>query len=267
VEKIRVLIVDDEPLERLVIRQLLRAEPDVEIIGECADGREAVVAINEREPDIVFLDVQMPLMDGFGVVEAVGPESLPAVVFVTAYDEHAIRSFEVRALDYLLKPVDPRRFQKALKRASEQSVARKAKRLNQKISALLRSFDQLKAVGVLPAPPERIVIKEQGHILFLSADEIDWLCAHGNYVRLHAGRETHLLRETVGGMERRLDPRKFVRLRRSTIVRAELIKELHPLFNGEYAVILKDGTRLQWSRRYRKNLDALLKGVPLQRLI
>lgn len=259
-KKIRALIVDDEPIARRGIRQLLRTEPDIEIVGECADGREAVAAIEERHPDLVFLDVQMPLMGGFGVVEAVGVENLPAVVFVTAYDKHAIRAFEVNALDYLLKPIDPERFQKTLARARRQAGVSKEKRLDHQLSALLRSLDELKAAGAQPAPPERVVIKEQGHISFLNTDEIDWLCAHGNYVQLHAGRETHLLRETVDGMERRLDPRKFVRLRRSIIVRAERIKELHPLFNGEYAVILKDGTRLQSSRRYRKNLDALLKG-------
>ena len=259
-EKIRALIVDDEPIARRGIRHLLRTEPDVEIVGECANGRDAIAAIEEQEPDLIFLDVQMPLMGGFEAVEALGAENLPAVVFVTAYDEHAIRAFEVHALDYLLKPVDPERFQKTLARARERAVASKARLLDHKLSALLRSLDELKAGGTQSAPLERVVIKEQGHISFLSADEIDWLCAQGNYVRLHAGRETHLLRETVDGMERKLDPRKFIRLRRSTIVRAEQIKELHPLFDGEYAVILKDGTRLRSSRRYRKNLDALLKG-------
>lgn len=259
-EKIRALIVDDEPIARRGIRQHLQAEPDVEIVGECANGREAVAAIDKQKPDLIFLDVQMPLMDGFGVVEAVGAENLPAVVFVTAYDEHAIRAFEVNALDYLLKPIDPERFQKTLARVREQVDGSKAKRLDYKLSALLRSLEEIKGMEAQAAALERVVLKEQGRISFLSADEIDWLCAQGNYVQLHAGRETHLLRETVDGMESKLDPRKFVRLRRSTIVRAERIKELHPLFNGEYAVILKDGTRLQSSRRYRKNLDALLKG-------
>ena len=259
-DKIRTLIVDDEPIARRGIRQLLRQEPDIAIVGECADGREAVAAIKEQKPDLVFLDVQMPLMSGFGVVEALGAENLPAVVFVTAYDEHAIRAFEVHALDYLLKPVDPERFDKTLARARAQANASKAMGLDHKLAALLRSLDELKATGAQLAPPGRLVIKEQGRISFLSTDEIDWLCARGNYVELHAGRETHLLRETVEGMELKLNHRKFVRLRRSTIVRTEQIKELHPLFNGEYAVILKDGTRLQSSRRYRKNLDALLKG-------
>jgi two-component system LytT family response regulator len=260
-EKIRVLIVDDERIARRGIRQLLQTERDIEIIGECANGLEAVEAIERERPHLIFLDVQMPRMDGFGVVEAVGAENLPAVVFITAYDEHAIRAFEVSALDYLLKPLDPERFQKTLTRARLQLYSLKTKQLDHKLSALLRSVEELKATGAREANAlERVVIKEQGRISFLSVDEIDWLCAHGNYVQLHAGRETHLLRETVDGMEGKLSSNKFVRLRRSTIVRTERIKEMQSLFNGEYVVILKDGTRLQSSRRYRKNLDALLKG-------
>ena len=258
-EKIRALIVDDEPIARRGIRQLLQTQPDIEIAGECANGLEAVNAIGKQRPNLVFLDVQMPLMDGFGVVEAVGAESLPAVVFVTAYDEHAIRAFEVSALDYLLKPIDPDRFQKTLARVRAQMESPGAKRLDHKLSALLRSVDELKRARTPATSLERVVIKEQGRIFFLGVDEIDWLCAQGNYVELHAGRETHLLRETVDGMEGKLDSGKFIRLRRSTIVRTERIKEMQPLFNGEYVVILKDGTRLQSSRRYRKNLDALLK--------
>jgi two-component system LytT family response regulator len=259
-EKIRALIVDDEPIARRGIRQQLKIEPDVEIVGECANGLEAIAAIESQKPDLIFLDVQMPLLDGFGVVEALGAENPPAVVFVTAYDEHAIRAFEVNALDYLLKPIDFERFQKTLARVREQLKGLKTKQLDHKLSALLRSLDEFKSTEAQTAPLDRVVIKEQGRISFLSVDEIDWLCAQGNYVQLHAGSETHLLRETVDGMESKLAPGKFVRLRRSTIVRTERIKELHPLFNGEYAVILKDGTQLQSTRRYRKNLDALLKG-------
>lgn len=255
-ETIRALIVDDEPIARRGLRQNLQRESDVEIVGECANGREAIAAIKELSPDLVFLDVQMPLLDGFGVIESLGAEATPAVVFVTAYDEHAIRAFEVNALDYLLKPIDPERFRKTLARARGQIVNSHSKQLEQKFAALLRSLDEFKASGATPASLERIAIKEQGRVFFLSVNEIDWLCAQGNYVRLHAKGETHLLRETMDGMERKLDPRHFLRLRRSTIVRIERIKELHPLFNGEYAIVLKDGTQLISSRRYRKNLDA-----------
>lgn len=260
-ESIRALIIDDEPIARRGIRRLLESEPDIEVIGECTDGREAIDAIEKQNPDLIFLDVQMPLVDGFGVIKEVGARNLPAVVFITAYDEHAIRAFEVNALDYVLKPVDPERFTRTLARAREHIGDSRTKRLDEKLTALLRSLQQVQGLGEPPPQPERIAIKKQGHISFIGTEEIDWLCAQGNYVQVHAGPETHLLRETVDGMERRLDPRKFVRLRRSTIVRTQQIKEMHPLFNGEYAVILKDGTRLQSSRRYRKNLDTVLKGT------
>lgn len=258
-EKIRALIVDDEPIARRGIRKHLQNETHVEIIGECANGREAIAAVEKQKPDLVFLDVQMPLMDGFEVVEAIGAKNLPVIVFVTAYDEHAIRAFEVNALDYLLKPVDGERFQKTLARAREQISGSETKQLEQKLTALLRSLEELKAESQQATYVERVVIKEAGRVFFVRVAEIHWISAHGNYVQLHAGRETHLLRETMDSMESKLDPRKFLRLRRSTIVRIECIKELHPLFKGEYAVVLKDGTRLQSSRRYRKNLDALLK--------
>ncbi len=259
--KIRALIVDDEPIARRGIRQQLQTEPDVEVVGECGNGREAVAAIKKQNPDLVFLDVQMPILDGFGVVESVGAENLPAVVFVTAYDEHAIRAFEVNALDYLLKPVDPERFQKTLARAREQVNGSETKHLNQKLSALLQSLEEFQPnVAAQPTYLERIAIKNRGRVFFLSVDEIDWLRAQGNYVELHAKDDAHLLRETMDGMESKLDPRKFLRLRRSTIVRVERIKELQPLFNGEYAILLKDGTQLVSSRRYRQNLNALLKG-------
>ena len=256
---LRTLIVDDEPIARRGIRQQLQTERDIEIVGECGNGREAVAAIRELSPDLVFLDVQMPLLDGFGVIESLGDDAMPIVVFVTAYDEHAIRAFEVNALDYLLKPVDPERFQKTLARAREQATGSETKHLNQKLSALLQSLGEFQPKAAQPAYLERIAVKKEGRVLFLSVDQLDWLRAQGNYVELHAGSETHLLRETMDGMESKLDPRKFLRLRRSTIVQVERIKELRPLFNGEYEVLLKDGTQLVSSRRYRQNLDALLK--------
>ncbi|HEY9403227.1 MAG TPA: response regulator [Pyrinomonadaceae bacterium] len=260
--KISALIVDDEPIARRGLRQHLKTESDVEVIGECANGREAVAAIEQQMPDLVFLDVQMPLLDGFGVIEAVGTKKLPAVVFVTAYDEHAIRAFEVNALDYLLKPIDGDRFQKTLARAREQLRGSKTKQIEQKLAALLQSLGEHRPEGRQTKYLERVVIKESGCVFFLRADEIDWIRAHGNYVQIHIKGAAHLLRETMDGIESKLDPGKFLRLRRSTIVRIERIKELHHLFNGEYAVILKDGTQLSSSRRYRQNLDALLKGLP-----
>lgn len=256
---IRTLIVDDEPIARRGIRRQLQAEADVEIVGECRNGEEAVVAIGELSPDLVFLDVQMPLLDGFGVIESLDAETTPAVVFVTAYDEHAIRAFEVNALDYLLKPIDPERFRKTLARARVQASGAETKHLDQKLSALLQSLRELQPTQAQPQYLKRIAIKEEGRVFFLSVEQLDWLRTQGNYIELHVDGDTHLLRETMDGMESKLDPRKFLRLRRSTIVQVERIKELRPLFNGEYAVLLKDGTELVSSRRYRQNLDALLK--------
>jgi len=253
--KIRVLIVDDEPLARRGIRQLLETETDFEIAGEAANGREAISSIETYAPDLVFLDVQMPLLDGFSFVEKVGAGFLPEIVFVTAYDEHAIRAFEINALDYLLKPVDPLRFQKTLERVREKIKNSKPHGLEQKLSALLENLESSKPENYL----ERIALKEAGRVTFLSIDEILWISSEGNYVKLHAKSETHLLRETMDAIEQKLNPQKFVRLRRSTIVRIEQIKELHPLFNGEFEVVLKNGIKLSSSRRYRKNLDALLK--------
>lgn len=258
-DKIRILIVDDEPIARRGIRANLKAERDVEIIGECSNGSEAVAAIERQNPDLIFLDIQMPVLDGFGVVAALGAENLPAVVFVTAFDEHAIRAFEINALDYLLKPVDPERFQKTLERVREQIKHSKTSDFSDKISALLVNLESVQPQTERAAYLERLVIKDAKCIKFLKADDVDWISSEGNYVKVFASGKSHLLRETMDAMERKLDPQKFLRLRRSTIVRVEKIRELYPLFNGEFEVVLNDGTRLTSSRRYRQNLDALLK--------
>jgi two-component system LytT family response regulator len=258
-ENIRTLIVDDEPIARRGIRQQLRPEADVEIIGECANGREAVAAIRKQSPDLIFLDVQMPLLDGFGVVDAIGVDNLPAVVFVTAYDEHAIRAFEVNALDYLLKPIDQDRFQKTLSRVRLQLNGAKIEQLQRKFASLLQHLEESKTESTRTKYSGGIAIRESSRVFFLSVDEIDWINAQGNYIQIHTEGSAHLLRETMKGIETKLDPEKFLRIRRSTIVRIERIKELHPLFNGEYAVSLRNGTQLTSSRRYRHNLEALLK--------
>lgn len=254
-ESIRVLIVDDEPVARRGLRNQLRRAGDVEVIGEAGNGRDAVQIIIQTRPDLVFLDVQMPLLDGFRVIETLPDDNLPpAIVFVTAFDEHAIRAFEINALDYLLKPVDPKRLQKTLQRAREQIRNHRHDDRDKKLFALLQDLQSRKTDYL-----QRFVIKKAGRIIFLDAGEIEWVSSDGNYVQLHSKGKAHLLRETMDGLESKLDPREFVRIRRSTIVHTETIKELQPLFNGEYALILKDGTALQSSRRYRKNLDALLK--------
>ncbi len=250
--KIRALIVDDEPLARERIRALLRGDPEVEIVGECADGRRAVAAIQKHAPDLVFLDVQMPHLDGFGVLEAVGPERIPAVIFVTAYDQYALRAFEVHALDYLLKPFDRARFEKALQRARTRMERRDSGEINAKLLALLEDLRK----G--PRRLERLVIKTSGRIYFLPVREIDWIEAAGNYVRLHSGGQAHMIRETMAALETKLDPHKFLRIHRSTIVNIERIKELQPWFHGDYAVLLDDGARLTLSRSYRERLREIL---------
>jgi len=250
--KIRTLIVDDEPLARERIWTLLADEHDVEIIGECANGRDAAAAIQKQGPDLLFLDVQMPELDGFGVLDQIAAAKMPAIIFVTAYDQYALRAFEVHALDYLLKPFDRERFQKALHRARLQIQQTKNGEVNTRVLALL---EELRAEKKWL---DRLVIKSGGRVFFLKAEEIDWIEAAGNYVRLHVEREAHLLRETVKNLETQLDPKKFLRINRSTIVRIDRIKELQPWFNGEYAIILQDGTQLTSSRGYGEKLDELL---------
>lgn len=250
--RIRALIVDDEPLARERIRTLLDDEPEIDIIGECGDGLRAVSDIQEHAPDLLFLDVQMPEMDGFEVLKTLAPDRMPAVIFVTAYDQYALRAFDVHALDYLLKPFDRERFQKALRRAKAHISSQRSDDVNKRLLALL---EDLKSG---PKYLDRLVIKSGGRVFFLRTDEIDWMEAAGNYVRLHVGKESHLLRDTMGGLEARLDPQKFLRIHRSTIVNLERIKELQPWFHGEYQVVLRDGTKLTLSRSYRDSLQELL---------
>ena len=247
--KIRILIVDDEPIARRGIRLQLEGEPDVEIVGECANGIEAVAAIEKLAPNLVFLDVQMPEMNGFEVIETIGIARMPVVIFVTAYDQYALRAFEAQALDYLLKPFDPERFQTALARATAQLQQPDVDALSQRLLDLLKD-----------ARPrlERFVIKAAGRVYFLDANDVTWLEAADNYVSLHTAREAHLIRDTLNHLEARLDPRQFIRFRHSAIVNLEHVKEFQPLFRGEYVVVLQDGTKLVSSRRYRSRLQAAL---------
>lgn len=244
--KIRTLIVDDEPLARDRLRQLLQNEPDIELVGECADGREAVATIEKKSPELLFLDVQMPELDGFGVLEAMGPGPMPVIVFVTAHDRFALRAFEVHAVDYLLKPFDGERFQKALHRAIEQVRNRDPGAVRQRQSALLADLQST-----------QLAVKSGGRVVWLKLDEIDWIGSADNYAELHVGTKSHLLRETLGALETRLPPEKFVRISRSAIVNPQRIKELQRLFYGGYELILRDGTRLTLSRRYRDKLKQL----------
>lgn len=249
-KKIRTLIVDDESLARDRLRQLLQNEPEVELIGECSDGHTAVATIQQQAPDLIFLDVQMPELDGFGVAEAVGAGGGPVIVFVTAHDQFALRAFEVHAVDYLLKPFDRDRFQKALRRAIEQVKQSAGRALAERQAAIIAELKALKTT-------DRLAVKSGGNVVWVRMDEIDWIGSADNYAELHVGAKLHLLRETLGGLESRLDPKAFVRISRSAIVNAQRIKELHRLFYGGYELLLQDGTKLTASRRYRDKLKQL----------
>ena len=237
---IKTLIVDDEPLAREKLRGFLEGEKDIEILGECRDGREALETIEAEKPDLVFLDVQMPEMDGFEVLENLEPESLPTVIFV-------------HAVDYLLKPFDRERFGAALDRARTELDRRQVGDVKRHLLALLSDVEARRAKY-----PERLVIKSSGRVVFLKVDDIDWVDAAGNYVRLHAAGESHMLRETMGRLEERLDPERFLRIHRSTIVNIERIRELQQQFHGDYLVVLKNGQRLTLSRSYRDRIQELL---------
>lgn len=256
-EKITALIVDDEPLARKFIRRMLEKHPSVEIVGECGNGREAVTSILKVKPRLVFLDVQMPEMDGFTTLETLGAAPLPQIIFVTAYEQYAIRAFEIYALDYLLKPFDQPRFDKAMSRVEEKFADREQIRTEQKqITALLENVSRKSPYL------ERLVVKTGGRIIFLKTREVDWIQADDKYAHLHTGGKTHLVRQTLGALEAQLDPQKFVRIHRSAIVNIERIKELHPMFTGEHMVVLENDTKLTLSRSYKNKLFEIL-GNPL----
>ena len=258
----RTVLVDDEPAARRGLRLLLERDPTVEIVGEAAGGAEAAELITREKPDLVFLDVQMPGCDGFEALARVGAAATPAVVFVTAYDEHALRAFDVNAVDYLLKPYDDARFGAALQRAKEDVRRRSADTVNSRLTQLLDYLQQDGGRGA-PAKEEaandRILLKSSGEIFFLKADEIDWIEAEGDYMKFHVAGRAHLMRETMARLEARLDPKKFIRIHRSTIVNIDRMRKLSPSFAGEYAVILHDGTKLKLSRGYHERIATLMK--------
>jgi two-component system LytT family response regulator len=251
---VRVLIVDDEELARQRLQRLLASEQDVEIIGEAADGAQAVDSIRRLMPDLVFLDVQMPEFDGFAVLERLRPRPAPAIIFVTAHDDYALRAFDVHAVDYLRKPFDAARFKEAFSRA-RQRLAGGADDQARKIDALLAQVE-----AQPPRSRERLMIRTDGRLYFVRIDDIDWIEAAGNYVKLHVGRETHLMRETMMGIEKMLDPTRFLRIHRSAIVNLDRVREMQPWFSGEYTVILRDGTQLRLSRVYRERLETWMHG-------
>lgn len=250
--RLRAVVIDDELLARQIIREMLVDDSEIEIVAECVNGREAIEAIQSCQPDLLFLDIQMPEVAGFDVLESLKDGPSPAVIFVTAYDQYAVRAFEYHAVDYLLKPFDRERFEMAVSRAKAHLRCARNGELDKRIRALLESLKvETKYV-------DRIVIKNSGRVCLIETNELNWVEAEGNYVRLHTTSKAHLMRETIGNLEAQLDPKKFLRVHRSTIVRIDSIRELQPWFHGEYHIILHNGTKLTLSRNYREQLQSVL---------
>jgi two-component system, LytTR family, response regulator len=255
-EHIRALIVDDEKPARRRLAELLRREPDVDVIGEARDGREAVALVQAHSPDLMFLDIQMPDLDGFAVLAALEPDQAPVTVFVTAYDRYAIQAFEARALDYLLKPFSDQRFEAALRRAIQFVRSRGASDAHQPLGALL---DDRAAADPEARYLERLVLKSTGRVTFVGVEDVDWIEAAGMYVTLHAGSRAHLYRSSLAHLLQRLDPKRFVRVHRSIAVNTERIRELQPRSHGDYTVVLKGGTELVMSRGFRPQFEHWLR--------
>src|SRR5919107_697775 len=266
---ITVLIAEDEPVPRRRLARLLGEEPDVRVVAQCAGGREAVDRIREESPDLVFLDVQMPDLNGFQVIEAVGPEKMPTVVFVTAYDAYAVRAFEVHAVDYLLKPYDAARFRTALDRARQRlrgATPQAAADDDARLRALVRSVVAEELVRGEGAPPERaatsehLAVRVDGALRIVRLDEVDWFESEGNYVRVHVGRQSYLVRQTSAHLEQQLDGRQFARIHRRYLVNLARVHEVQPWFGGDAVVVLKDGTKLRLSRTFREQFHARFLG-------
>jgi two-component system, LytTR family, response regulator len=250
---IRCLVVDDEPLSRDRIVTLLQSIPEAEVVGECETGSAAIRAIRELTPDLLFLDVQMPEVDGFGVLAAIPSQIAPAVIFVTAYDQYAIRAFEVHAQDYLLKPFDPDRFYAAFNHVAQRMRDARSNGTSEKLAALLEDIERDRPRRT------RLPIRSGGRVTFLPLDQIDWLEAADNYVRIHANGDVHVVRQTLQHMEESLPSATFVRIHRSAIINVEHIREIQPWFGGEYVVQLHSGAAVHTSRRYRARLEALME--------
>ena len=248
---LRALIVDDEALARTALVRLLKRERDVSLIGQCDDGESAVQTIRQAQPDIVFLDVKMPEMDGFQVVAAIGAERMPVTIFVTAFDRYAIRAFDANAVDYLLKPFAPDRLTRALARARERCLGKQDKEASQRLFSLLDSRLQSDYA-------QRLAVATGGRIVFVPVADIDWIEAEGNYARLHVSRKAFDVRETLQALMEKLDPREFIRIHRSTIVNARRIREVQPWFQGSHIVVLQSGEELRMSRYQRDAVDRLL---------
>jgi two-component system LytT family response regulator len=253
---IRAILVDDEPLALRKLRRLLATERDVQIVAECSDGKAAVDVIRRQAPDLAFLDIQIPERDGFQVVESLRPEELPVIVFVTAYDEYALRAFDAHALDYLLKPVGRERFQESLDRARGRVLERRAAGVVD--SRLLALHAERRAGSVSGQYLTRIAVKAAGRAFFVRTEDVDWIEAADNYVRIHVAGTSHLIRESLRMLEAKLDARAFLRIHRSAIVNVDAIRELQPWFHGDHVLILRSGARLTCSRRYDERLRQML---------
>jgi len=253
--KLRVLIVDDEPLAREGVALALGDEQDIDVVGACEDGESAVRAIQELDPDLVFLDIKMPGRTGFEVIEAIGTERMPAVVFLTAYEEHALEAFRVNAIDYLLKPIDTAEFRRALARAKQAIASRDWRARAEGLEHLLAR------VRSDAGAPERIVVRTSGRVYLLAPEEITWVEADGDYVTIHTPRKAHLVRESLKEMERQLADHGFRRIHRSALVNLRCIRELVAKDSGDHDVVLQDETTLRLSRSHKDALFAALKGV------
>jgi len=250
-----ILIVDDEPIARKGIRRFLNAESDIEIIGECADGVEAVEMIQQQKPDLVLLDIQMPELDGFGVIEALEGKNIPVVIFITAFDEFALKAFSVHALDYLLKPLKQEQFHVALERAKAILGFKQKKQFEEQLNTMLKFVSSHRTYL------ERLIIKSNKSIIVLNVRDVDWFEAYGDYIRVHCNMKTHLIKNTMTELEKSLDPKMFVRVHRSTILQLNRVKELRPLSNGDYVVTLSDGANVSLSRTYSEKVLEALQGI------
>jgi two-component system LytT family response regulator len=261
--EIRAVVVDDEPVARAGVQKLLRQDADVDIVGEAGNGRDAVALIRRVEPDLLFLDIQMPEMNGFDVLQSIGPANAPVTVFVTAYDQFALRAFEVQALDYLLKPFEDERFHSVLQRAKLEVRRSRRDELTDRLENLLNSYAARSpaAAPAAPGPLSRIVVREGGAVTFQPVEEIDWIEAADYYAKLHIGPAIQLVRYTMNELERQLDPLRFVRVHRSAIVNAERVKEIRVDYQNHHIVVLRNGTRVPLSRRRRELLEGIMSRV------
>jgi two-component system LytT family response regulator len=257
-EKLRVVIIDDEALARRGLRRVLEHHSEVDIVGDCSDGSEAIEVLSKTRPDLIFLDVEMPQMNGFEVVERISPNQNPFIVFVTAHEHYALNAFKVHAIDYLVKPICEEKIDEVLQRVLQQVRHNRLKEIDSRLDSILQLIGTQNKEFHRTAPLERLTIKNHGRIYFVETDSIDWIQADGNYVTLHTGSTKHLLRIKMNQLEERLDAKIFFRIHRSTIVNVQSIKELRPYFNGAYSILLKDDEKIYSSRGYRERVEHIM---------